>query len=351
MASYGSVMPPAAAAPTATPGTSASTPNLPTTGGSGGVSGGTTGLVPVTVRRESGRIERADTERDIEIARRAVAELAGPASISAAGTDWAVAVAYTHQQRRMMLWVATNDGCAYIPPGVYLRKGYRISAITEDFSVRWAGWWCPAETAVRAAIEDGDDVSAVATTQARWPNRKSELLDDPDLDVAWAVAHGGLHTDASELTRLRMHRLQTLGSDCWRLYEDVVGATKSRAWEVCSSLTDRVAFGLDGELSPAALVVARQLVASRTPTAQEWADLRSEYDLARIQEAAQRPGLEGVERGEQTGSYRQAFIVARRLETLIRWDAPIWDASDIVYAAIMAGVPVSGELLTPLAGV
>jgi hypothetical protein len=348
MASYGSVLPPAA--PSAGAAVAPSSAPIPPATGSGGVSGGATGLVPISVRRESGRIERDDTERDIEIARRAVSELAGPASIEAAGTEWAVAVGYTRHQHRQTLWVATNDGMSYLPPGVYLRKGHRISAGDQDFNSRWCGWWCPAETAVRAGIEDGDYVTAVATTQMHWPNRKSEILDDPDLDVEYAVPHGGLHTDACELTSRRMHRLQTVSSNYWRLHEELASAGRSRSWEFCRGLTDRLAFGLDeGELSPTALAAARQLVGSRAPTEQQWADLRGEYELARIQAAAMRPGLDGIERPEQTASYRRDFTIARRLETLIRWSARTFDPSDIVYAAIAASASITDEVLTPLA--
>ena len=56
-----------------------------------------------------GRVERDPTERDIEMARRAVAEIARPAAVEAAEMDWAVAVAYTPQGRQE-LWAATTDG-------------------------------------------------------------------------------------------------------------------------------------------------------------------------------------------------------------------------------------------------
>lgn len=348
MASYGSVLPPTAGPSAGASAVSPSAPNVPGAG-PGGVSSGAGGLVPVTMR-EPGYIQRDDTERDIEIARKAVAELAGPSSIESPATDWAVAVAYTCQ-RRQALWVATNDGSCHLPPGVYLRKSIHLVSIAdEDFNSRWLGWWCAAEKAVWAALASGDHVTAVATTQMRWPDRLSETLGNIDLDVAYGVVHGGPNTDASELTSRRIHRLQTLGSNYWRLHRELVTVGKSQSWEFCRELTDRVAYGLDGELSPTALTVAGQLVASHTPSPQQWIDLRSEYDRACIQACAMRPGLNGVERPEQTASYRREFTTARRLETLIRWSAPTWDASDIVYAAIAAGVPVTDEMLMPLAG-
>ena len=131
------------------------------------------------------------------------------------------------------LWVATNDGAAYIPPGVYLRKTMPVAAgFDEDFDARWFGWVNPADKAVRAARALGDSVGAVATTWA-WP---SDYLRDEHpavREVATGVPPAGLDNPAAELLPSRSHRLQTVDA---ALYGDLKAADESVVRDYCREL-------------------------------------------------------------------------------------------------------------------
>lgn len=336
LAPYGSVLPPtapAAAAGAVSPAAAAAAT------AAGGPGPGAAGLVPaVAARRREAALRREETDAYLAEARRAVAELAGASCVVDAGLDWAVAVGH-NMSGQTTLWVATNDGAAYVPPGVFLRVGMMTAAdFDEDFDARWLGWVNPAEKAVRAARAFGDTVGAVATTWA-YP---SDFLSDPDdgvREVAIGVPHAGLDSPAAELVRGRVHRLETVDP---RLYADMKATDESVVRAFCRELTRRVAFGggFGSELSAAAQAVARALVAGEWPKPHEWAAVEAEYESERMMSAAQRPGLDGMEDPDQSVSYRRVFINCRRLETLVCWkrSEPAMMAADIVYAAWAAGV-------------
>ncbi|PJE24501.1 MAG: chemotaxis protein [Mycobacterium sp.] len=287
--------------------------------------------------RAAAAVSRDDSASDVELAKMAVAELAGASCVVDAGLDWAVTVGH-NGSGGTTLWVATNDGACYIPPGVFLRNGMSVAAgFDEDFDARWLGWSNPAEKAVRAARAYGDKVGAVATTWA-WP---SEFLEDPDegvRQVAIGVPHAGPDGPASELRRTRMHRLQTVSPG---LYGDLKALDEAAVRGYCRELVRRVVFGGGPELSPVAQAVAHALVAGGWPKAEEWSALSAEYDAERLMMAAQRPGLNGLEDPAQVVSYHNCFINCRRLEMLLCWKRsdPLM-AADVVYAASVAGVRV-----------
>ena len=170
LTSYGSVLPPQATSAAPPVGSAPAAPSVPAEAGGGSSGAGPgTGLMPVAGRREAAAVRRDLAESDLELARMAVAELAGAASVTDPGLDWAVAVG-RNTSGMPTLWVATNDGAAYIPPGVFLRKTMPVAGgHSEEFDARWFGWVNPADKAVRAARECGDSVGAVATTWA-WPS-------------------------------------------------------------------------------------------------------------------------------------------------------------------------------------
>ena len=295
--------------------------------------------MPVAGRRDGSPVRRDLAESDLELARMAVAELAGAASVTDPGLDWAVAVGRNRTSGMTTMWVATNDGATYIPPGVYLRKTMPVAArFDEDFDVRWFGWVNPADKAVRAARVLGDDVGAVATTWA-WP---SDYLSDhhPAVrEVATGVPPAGRDTPAGELLPSRSHRLQTVDA---ALYADLKAADESVVREYCRELVRRIAFGGSGdELSSLAQGVAHVLVAQRWPKAEEWAALGAEYDTALVLMGAQRPGLNGVEDPDQMVSYAKLFANCRRLEALLCWERYGGDLANVVYAAWVAGVRAS----------
>lgn len=333
---YGSVLPPTA--PSAPPaGSVPPPPSIPAEGGGApAATGPGAGLMPVAGRRDGAPVRRDLAESDLELARLAVAELAGAACVVDPGLDWAVAVGRNPSSGMTTLWVATNDGAAYIPPGVYLRKTMPVAAgFDEDFDTRWLGWVNPAEKAVRAARARGDVVGAVATTWA-WPSECLEESAERVREVATGVAAVGADSPAAELLPSRSHRLQTVGA---ALYADLKAAGESAVRDYCRELVRRVAFGGTGdELSPVAQSVARELVAQRWPKAEEWAALGAEYDTALLLMGAQRPGLNGVEDPDQLLTYRKLFVNCRRLETLVCWQRSGADLADVVYAAWVAGV-------------
>lgn len=336
LAPYGSVLPPQGTSPALPTGSAPATPSISaeTGGGSSGTGPGT-GLMPVAGRRDaSGAVRRDLAESDLELAKMAVAELAGAASVTDPGLDWAVAVG-RNTSGMPTLWVATNDGAAYIPPGVFLRKTMPIAGgHSEEFDGRWFGWVNPADKAVRAAHACGDNVGAVATTWA-WP---SEFLGEhPAPEVATGVKPVGLADNpAAELLPSRTHRLQTVDS---ALYADLVAADESTVRDYCRELTRQLAFGVPGEeLSPVAQSVAQALIAQRWPKPQEWALLGEEHEDALVMMVAQRPGLDGIENPDQTLSYTRAFIRCRQLEALLCWERHDGDLLNVVYAAWVAGI-------------
>jgi hypothetical protein len=222
--------------------------------------------MPVAGRRDGAVVRRDLAESDLELARLAVADLAGVAKVVDAGLDWAVAVGRNPTSGQTTLWVATNDGAAYIPRGVYLRKSMPVAAgFDDDLDARWFGWVNPAEKAVRVARARGEAVGAVATTWA-WP---SEYLEDPETavrEVATGVIPGPLDSPASELLSSRSHRLQTVDPN---LYADVQAADESAVRQYCRELVQRIAFGIGGDELPAvAQSVADALISQRSPRAE-----------------------------------------------------------------------------------
>lgn len=330
---YGSVLPPAGPAAAPPPASVPGVPPVPAEGGAAAASP-SAGLVPAVSGRAVSGVSREDAASDVEVAKMAVAELAGASCVVDAGLDWAVAVGH-NGSGSTTLWVATNDGACYIPPGVFLRNGMAVAGgFDEDFDARWMGWTNPAEKAVRSARANGDRVGAVATTWA-WP---SEFLEDPDegvRQVAIGVPHGGPDGPASELRRTRMHRLQTVNAG---LYASLKAMDEPEAIAYCREMTRRAVSAGVVELSPLARVVADALVAGGWPKAEEWAALHAEYESDRLMMAAQRPGLNGLEDPEQVVSYQNFFSSCRRLEILLCWkrsDALM--AADVAYAGWTAG--------------
>lgn len=292
-------------------------------------------MMPVAGRREAAAARRDLAESDLALARMAVAELAGAASVTDPGLDWAVAVG-RNTSGMPTLWVATNDGAAYIPPGVFLRKTMPVAGgHSEEFDARWFGWVNPADKAARAARACGDSVGAVATTWA-WP---SEFLGEAPavIEVATGVKPVGVvDNPAVELLPSRAHRLQTVDA---ALYADLVAADESVVGHYCRELTRQLSFGVPGEeLSPVAQSVADALVAQRWPKPQEWALLGEEHEDALVMMVAQRPGLNGVENPDQVVSYTREFVKCRRLEALLCWERHGADLLNVVYAAWVAGV-------------
>ena len=333
---YGSVLPPQGTSAAPPVGSAPAAPSVPAEAGGGSSGAGPgTGLMPVAGRREAAAVRRDLAESDLELARMAVAELAGAAGVTDPGLDWAVAVG-RNTSGMPTLWVATNDGAAYIPPGVFLRKTMPVAGgHSEEFDARWFGWVNPADKAVRAARACGDSVGAVATTWA-WP---SEFLGEAPAvtEVATGVKPVGVVDNPTvELLPSRAHRLQTVDA---ALYADLVAADESVVRNYCRELTRQLTFGVPGEeLSPVAQSVADALVAQRWPKPQEWALLGEEHEDALVMMVAQRPGLNGVENPDQVVSYTREFVKCRRLEALLCWERHGADLLNVVYAAWVAGV-------------
>jgi hypothetical protein len=329
MAPYGSVLPPGGAS-TPTAGSMPPPASIPAGGGGGipAAAGAGAGLLPIVGRRDGAAVRRDLAESDLQLARLAVAELAGAGSVVDAGLDWAVAVGRNPTSGRTTLWVATNDGTTYIPPGVYVRKTMPTRAgFDDDFDARWFGWVNPAEKAVRAARARGDAVGAVATTWG-WP---SDFLEEPESgvrEVAIGVPHAGSDSPASEFLSSRAHRLQTVDA---ALYADLKAAGDRGMRDCCRELVRRLAFsGVGDELSPVAQSVAHALVAGNWPKVQEWAALGVEYETALLLMGAQRPGLNGVLDTDQVVSYAKLFLKCRRLEALLCWDRYGGDLFNVV---------------------
>lgn len=341
MTPYGSVLPPAAAAPGAGAGAGAGVPASAAAEAGGppasasSASGAGAGLMPVSGRRDPEPVSRREAESDLEQAKMAVAELAGAATVTDPGLDWAVAVGH-NASGTTTYWIATNDGATYIPPGVFLRKTMPVAAGLDDvFDARWMGWVNPAEKAVRAAREFGDTVSAVATT---WAWESEYLADHPAVsEVATGVPpSSATDNPANELGLSRTHRLATVDR---ALYTDLKAVDEDVLRAYCRELTRQLAFGVVAdELSPVAQSVATALVAQRWPKAQEWAALGAEYEIAQALTGAQRPGLNGVENADQVVSYCREFIRCRRMEALLCWEQFGGDLLNVVYAAWVAGI-------------
>jgi hypothetical protein len=201
-----------------------------------------------------------------------------------------------------------------------------------DFDARWFGWFNPAETVLRAIRARGDAVSAIATTWAQ----ESEEINEAVTDVAIGVmpACSPSEADASQLTRGRSHRLETVDP---ALFQELSRADEVAVDRYCAQLTQQVAFSGGPELSRIAETVAMQMVVSgRWPTGGEWDALRAEYERARLMAGSQHPGLMGVEDPAQSVAYQRDFVLCRRLETLICRESGT--PADIVYAARAAGV-------------
>ena len=347
MTPYGSVLPPQAPPSTPSAGSTGAAPSTPTEGSSGGGSsapGGGAGLMPVAGRREGASVRRELAWSDLESAKMAVAELAEAASVTDPGLDWAVAVG-RNASGMPTYWVATNDGAAYIPPGVFLRKTMPVAGgHSEEFDARWFGWVNPADKAVRAARDCGDTVSAVATS---WALPSEFLSEHPRVpEVALGVKPTFERDNAATaLSSARAHRLQTVDA---ALHADLTAAGESVLRDYCRVLTRQLVFGVAGEeLSSVAQSVGRALVGERWPSAQEWALLSEEYEDALVLMGAQRPGLNGVEYPDQTVSYTREFIRCRQLEALLCWERHSGDLLNVVYAAWVAGIraPLKGAVL------
>ncbi|WP_204815297.1 hypothetical protein [Mycobacterium riyadhense] len=335
LTSYGSVLPPQGMSAAPPVGSAPAAPSVPAeaSGGPSG-SGPGTGLMPVAGRREATAVQRNVAESDLDQAKILVAELAGAASVTDPGLDWAVAVG-RNTSGMPTYWVATNDGAAYIPPGVFLRKTMPVAGgHNEEFDARWFGWVNPADKAVRAAREFGDTVSAVATS---WAMPSDYLAEHPVPEVATGVKpKDGPDNAAADLSSSRAHRLQTVDA---ALYSDLVASDESVVRDYCRELIRQLAFGVAGEdLSSTAQSVAHALVAQRWPTAQEWAALGEEHEDALVVMSAQRPGLNGLENPDQTISYTREFVRCRQLEALLCWERHGADLLNVVYAAWVAGI-------------
>ena len=336
MSSYGSVLPPsgmpgvgAGGAGPASIGGAPAAP--PVTGGAG--TAASTGFMPVRDQGGPQPVARSVSMTDLELARVAVADLAAASAVVYPGLEWAVVVS-RGSSGVPELWVTSNEGAGYIPAGVHLRRSMPLAArFDDDFDARWFGWFNPAETALRAVRARGDAVSAIATTWAQ----RSELVNDATADVAIAVAPSSAPGDAeaSQLLSSRSHRLETVAPG---IYQSLDRAEQHVAEAYARELTQAAAFG-GPELSSVAQSVVRGLISSRWPSTEEWAALRSEYEMARLMAGSQRPGLQGYEQPEQLVGYVRDFVHCRRLETLLCWE----DGSpgDVAYAAAMAGVPLN----------
>jgi hypothetical protein len=239
------------------------------------------------------------------------------------------------------MWCATNEGNGYVPAGVYLPRAMALAGHGDpDFAARWLGWSHPAETVVRAIIERGDVVSAVATS---WPH-PSELVREATPDVAVGVRASGPPDSAAAatLTRNRSHRLETIDA---ALFQDLARAEETTVDSFALLLTQEAIAGTDtDDLPPIAESVARELLSRRWPTPEDWAALRSEYDNAMMMASTQRPGLFGAESAEQSAIYRGEFALCRRLEVLLCWQHG--NLPDVIYAARCAGARTALSTLT-----
>lgn len=331
MTSYGSVLPPSAAAAPAGAGAAGPVSSAPAAAGVAGgaaTAAGAPGFLPGMREVNNQRVGRDVSMTDLENARTAVADLAAASSIAYPGLEWAVAVTRGASGFPEM-WVTTNEGAGYIPPGVHVRRSMPLAAhFDPDFDARWLGWTNPAETVLRAVRMRGDALSAIATTCAH----DSEEVRSATPDVAIGVAPSGppSEAEASALTRDRSHRLETIAPAVF------VGLQRDpdEAERYARQLTQQVVFS-GPEMSTAAMSVARAIIAGQWPSEREWAELTAQYETDLLMAGAQRPGLMGVEEPQQLASYQRVFTECRRLETLCCWQNG--NIADVVYAAITAG--------------
>ena len=336
MTSYGSLLPPGAAASGAGP----------VAGGPAGLSGGAappgpvggggapgaSGFVPVDRGgRDSGAVSREVSRSDLETARAVVADLAAASSVVHPGLDWAVGVA-RGAQGIPRFWIATNEGLGYIPAGVYVPRSMPVVRDLEDG--RWFGWFNPAETVMRAIEARGEVVSAVATTFMS----RSEMVDEAVRDVSMGVtaAVGGPEqAEASQQLQSRAHRLETVAP---ALFHELSVGDRAVVDAYARHLTQQAVFSSAGpELSAAAQGVARAVLSGSWPSTEEWSTLRDECSSARLMAGSQRPGVIGIEDGQQSMAYQYDFVACQRLETLVCWERD--SRTDVVYAARAAGVP------------
>lgn len=336
MTSYGSVLPPGAAAGGAGP----------VAGGPAGLSGGAvppgpvggggapgaTGFVPVDRGgRDSGAVSREVSRSDLETARAVVADLAAASSVVHPGLDWAVGVA-RGAQGIPRFWIATNEGLGYIPAGVYVPRSMPVVRDLEDG--RWFGWFNPAETVMRAIEARGEVVSAVATTFMS----RSEMVDEAvrDVSVGVTAAVGGPEqAEASQQLQSRAHRLETVAP---ALFHELSVGDRAVVDAYARHLTQQAVFSSAGpELSAAAQGVARAVLSGSWPSTEEWSTLRDECSSARLMAGSQRPGVIGIEDAQQSMAYQYDFVACQRLETLVCWERD--SRTDVVYAARAAGVP------------
>lgn len=331
MTSYGSVLPPSAPAATAAAaGAAGSAPSAPAAAAAGGAAAaGAPGFLPGLREVNNQRVGRDVSMTDLESARTVVADLAAASSVAYPGLEWAVAVTRGASGFPEM-WVTTNEGAGYIPPGVYIRRSMPLAAhFDPDFDVRWLGWFNPAETVLRAVRMRCDAVSAIATT---WAHDSDEVRSaTPDVAIGIAPAGAPGEADASRLTRDRSHRLETIAPAVF------VGLQRDadEAERYARQLTQQVVFS-GPEMSTAATSVARAVIVGQWPSEREWAELTAQYENDRLMAGAQRPGLMGVEEPHQLVAYQHDFAQCRRLETLLCWQGGV--VADVVYAAISAGV-------------
>ncbi|WP_286171975.1 chemotaxis protein [Mycobacterium sp. BK086] len=277
------------------------------------------------------RVSRDVSMSDLESARAALADLAAASSVGYPVLHWAVAVARGASGLPEM-WVATNEGASYIPQDVFIPRAMVLAAGHDPaFDARWFGWTNPAETVLRAIQARGDVVSAIATT---WP-QDSDVVTDATPDVAVGVAPSGnpLEAQASNLTRNRSHRLETVEP---ALFHDLERGEAAAVSAYLRQVIQQVSFDGGPELSGIAQSIARSLISQRWPSADEWAGLRNEYDGQRLMASSQRPGLIGIEEPGQLLAYQVEYVHCRRLETLMCCEGG--STADIVYAAATAGV-------------
>lgn len=337
MTSYGSVLPPAAGGGSVVPGGGASLP----TASAGAVpppppppvGGPPPGFVPVNGRTAGpARLGRDYSMSDLENARKVVADLAAASSAVYPGLEWAVGVA-RGVSGQPELWIATNEGAAYIPAGVYVPRSMPLAARFDPaFDERWFGWFNPAETVLRAIQAHGDTISAVATTFMS----RSELVDESVADVAVGVpASGGpAEAEAAQLLRSRSHRLETVAPG---LYLDLMSGDPGVVDAYVRHVTQQAVFNCGPELSGVTQAVARGVVSGRWPASSEWSALRDEYSAARLMAGSQRPGVVGIEDPQQSAAYQRDFAECRRMEVLMSWETGT--PADVVYAAWCAGAP------------
>lgn len=341
MTSYGSVMPPA---PAAAAGGGSAAPSLPPpstspASGLGGAGGAAAGFVPAVADPTPKRVSRDVSMSDLESARAALADLAAASSVGYPVLHWAVAVARGASGLPEM-WAATNEGASYIPQDVFVPRAMVLPAGHDPaFDARWFGWTNPAETVLRAIQARGDVVSAIATT---WP-QDSDVVTDATPDVAVGVAPSGnpLEAQASNLTRNRSHRLETIEP---ALFHDLGRGDAAAVSAYLRQVIQQVSFDGGPELSGIAQSIAQSLISQRWPSADEWAGLRNEYDAQRLMASSQRPGLIGVEEPGQLLAYQAEYVHCRRLETLLCCEGG--STADIVYAAAAAGVLLASNTVT-----